>query len=62
MKAALRHIDEINTLLKAHKKTESIYLKHDYAKAIRQKQKELKQYCLFKGYDYKELSRRILWK
>ena len=62
MKAALRQVDEINTLLVAHKKPESIYLKQDYAKAINRKRKELKEYCFYKGYNYKEMSRRILWK
>lgn len=62
MQAAMRQVDEINRLLAAHKKTDSCYLKKDYAKAINRKTKELKQYCLYKGYDFKQINRRILWK
>lgn len=61
MKAVMRQVEEINRLLTALKKTDSKYLKHDYTKAIKLKTKELKEYCFYKGYDYKEISRRYLY-
>lgn len=55
MKAALRQVAEINRLKTAIEKTDSAYLKNDYAKNIRKLQKELKEYCGYKGYDYKAI-------
>ena len=59
MKAAREHIEEINRMYVAVEKTKSQYLKNDYSKNIHRMKKELKTYCGYKGYDYKELSKLI---
>lgn len=42
-----KFIEEINRLKQAVKETESIYLKKDYKKAIREMEQELKEYDAF---------------
>jgi len=39
----------------AFNKTKSTYLKNDYAKAIRRMQEELREYCDYRGLNYKEV-------
>lgn len=60
MKAAREHIQEINRLYKAMHKSKSQYLKNDYSKRIHNMKKELKTYCGYRGYNYKELMKGIL--
>jgi hypothetical protein len=45
LKQALKEVEEIKRLYEAMKKTKSMYLKNDYAKAIHNKKEELKFYC-----------------
>lgn len=59
MKAAREHIEEINRLYASIKKTNSQYLKNDYSKSIYRMLDELKEYCKYKGYSYKELTKLI---
>lgn len=55
MKAAMRHVEEINRMKEALKKTNSEHLRIDYSKSIKRKQKELREYCYYRGFDYKRL-------
>jgi len=55
MQAIERHIAEMKRLKTAFNKTKSIYLKNDYAKAIRHMQEELREYCDHRGLSYKEV-------
>lgn len=55
MKAAEREVEEIKRLEDAIHRTKSIYLKNDYAKNIRTRKRELKQYCKYRGFDYKKV-------
>ena len=55
MQAIERHIAEMKRLKTAFNKTQSIYLKNDYAKAIRRMQEELREYCDYRGLNYKEV-------
>ena len=55
MQAIERHIAEMKRLKTAFNKTKSTYLKNDYAKAIRRMQEELREYCDYRGLNYKEV-------
>ena len=55
MKQALIFLKEINRKKDAIKNTKSKYLIEDYTKSIEEDEKELKEYCLYKGIDYEEL-------
>lgn len=55
MTALEQHLAEMKRLKTAFNKTNSVYLKNDYAKAIRQMQKDLREYCSYKGLNYKEI-------
>jgi hypothetical protein len=55
VKQALIFLKEINRKKEAIKKTKSKYLINDYMKSIVQDESDLKEYCLYKGIDYKEL-------
>ena len=59
MKQALKFIDEIKRKKEAVLKTKSTYLKNDYSKSIRQDMEDLKEYCEYKGLDFKELIKRL---
>ena len=59
MKQALLFIDEIKRKKEAVHKTKSTYLKDDYSKSIRQDMEDLKEYCEYKGLDFKELTKRL---
>lgn len=55
MKALQRHIEEIMRYKQAIEKTNSAYLKNDYSKCIYEMKRELKEYCGYRGYNYKEI-------
>ena len=55
MQAIERHVAEMKRLRDAFNNTQSAYLKNDYAKAIRRMQAELREYCNYKGLNYKEV-------
>lgn len=59
MNALERHINEMKVCKKAMMKTQSIYLKNDYAKKFHRMNKELKEYCFYRGYDYKEILKKF---
>ena len=59
MKQALKFIEEINRKKLALQKTKSTYLKNDYSKSIRQDMEDIKEYCEYKGLDFKELIKRL---
>lgn len=59
MKQALIFIDEISRKKEAIHNTKSTYLKNDYSKSIRQDMEDLKEYCEYKGLDFKELLKRL---
>ena len=59
MKAIEQHIQEIERYKAAISKTNSAYLKNDYAKAIDKMIKELKEYCDLRGYDTRTILRRL---
>lgn len=44
-----KHIAEMNRLRTAINKTDSVYLKNDYKKALKRMQKELDEYDRYKG-------------
>ena len=56
MRAAMQHVAEIKRMQEAMQKTSSEYLKRDYAKGIATLQKELKEYCKYRGYDYNKIT------
>lgn len=60
MQAIERHIAEMKRLKTAFNKTNSMYLKNDYAKAIRKMQRELREYCGYRGLDYKQIIKNNL--
>lgn len=55
MNALERHIEELKSYQQAINKTDSIYLKNDYYKKIDRMFKELKEYCKYRKYDFKEV-------
>lgn len=55
MQAVERQINEIKRLKAAIEKSNSVYLKNDYSKGIHRLKRELKQYCYFRGYNYKAI-------
>lgn len=55
MKQAKKEVEEIKRLYEAMKKTKSMYLKNDYAKAIHNKKDELKFYCKCKKINLRDL-------
>lgn len=55
MKQALKVVDEIKRMKAAIDNTNSAYLKNDYAKGIRRLQNELREYCGYRGYCFKEI-------
>lgn len=59
MKALDRHIEEIKRLKQAVEKTDSNYLKNDYSKRISRMIKELREYCHYRGLNFKEMMRRL---
>ncbi len=61
MRAVKKQIEEINRMYESIEKTKSQYLRNDYLKGIRRKKKELKIYCKYRGYDYNEISKSILY-
>lgn len=60
MKQALILIDEINRKREAIRKTKSEHLFADYCKSIGSDIAELKEYCSYRGIDFKELESRIV--
>ena len=61
MRAVKRQIEEINRMYASIEKTKSQYLRNDYLKSICKMKKELKTYCKYRGYDYNEISKSILY-
>lgn len=59
MKQALELVDEINRKKKRILETRSSYLRNDLSKSIRSDMFELRDYCKFKGLDFKEVARFI---
>lgn len=55
MKQALIVIDEIKRLQMSCIKSKSIYLKKDYSKKIKSLKRDLKEYCFYKKYNYKNI-------
>lgn len=55
MKQAMAVIKEIRRLYHGCAVTQSPYLKNDYTKKIKSLKRELKEYCGYKHFNYKEL-------
>lgn len=55
MKAVVRQLEEIKRVKEAIKKTDSPYLKQDYQKHLRRLKGELREYCYYRGFNYKEI-------
>lgn len=55
MNALEEHINEIKRFKGAIAKSNSTYLKNDYSKHLMFLMKELKIYCKYRGYNYKEI-------
>ena len=55
MKQVLKEVEDIKRMREAISKTKSDYLINDYKKAISRKIRDLKEYCTYKGLNYKEL-------
>ena len=55
MKAAMRQVEEIRRLEEAINKTKSSYLINDYSKNIRTLKAELREYCVYRGFDYNKV-------
>lgn len=55
MKAAMRQVAEINRVSEAIKNTQSPYLKRDYEKNLRRLKKELREYCYYRGFNFKQI-------
>lgn len=55
MKQIQKEIDEINRLYDASRKTESPFLRRDYKKAIIRKILDLKEYCRYRGLNFKDV-------
>lgn len=55
MKAVNRQLEEIKKYKIAMEKSKSVYLKNDYAKCIHRLKKELREYCKWRGYNFKEI-------
>lgn len=55
MKAVVRQLEEIKRVKEAIKKTDSPYLKQDYQKHLRRLENELREYCYYRGFNYKEI-------
>ena len=56
MKQALILMKEINRKREAIKNSKSEHLKHDYKTRIKRDLQELKEYCGYKGLDYKAVT------
>ena len=55
MKQAMVVIKEIRRLYHGRMVTQSPYLKNDYQKKIRALKRDLKEYCSYKHFNYKQL-------
>lgn len=55
MKQALKEVEDIKRMREAIKKTNSPCLIRDYQKAIDRKIRALKEYCTYRGINYKAL-------
>lgn len=55
MKAVQKQIDEIKRMQEALAKTDSKRLKADYSKRIARLKADLKEYCGYRGVDYREI-------
>lgn len=49
------HANEIKRLKQAITRTKSKYLIKDYTKAIKRLERDLKEYCMYTGANYKEI-------
>lgn len=59
MNALERHINEMRVCKKAMLKTDSMYLKNDFSKKFHRMNKELKEYCYYRGFDYKDILKKF---
>lgn len=59
MKAVERHIEEIKRYQDAITKTNSAYLKNDYAKRVNRMIKELREYCHYRKYNFKKIIKEV---
>lgn len=60
MKQVEIELEEILRMINAMEKSNSCYLKNDYAKNIRYRIGELRYYCKHKGIDYNVLVKEFL--
>lgn len=60
MKQAEILVKEINRKIIAIKESKSRYLISDYLKSIESDTRELKEYCSYKGIDFKEVEKKII--
>lgn len=55
MQAAKKLIEEIKRQIDACSRTQSDYLKRDYNKSIKRMKKDLREYCFYRGFNYKKI-------
>lgn len=55
MRAVVRQLEEIKTLEEAIQRSKSKHLKTDYSKRISRLKKELKEYCYYRGLNFREI-------
>lgn len=55
MNAAMRQVAEINRVTEAIQNTKSPYLMRDYEKNLRRLKKELREYCYYRGFNFKQI-------
>lgn len=58
MKQALKVIEQIKAEKKAVESSSSQYLINDRLKHIKALKRDLKEYCSYKGYNYKEIIKK----
>lgn len=58
MESVKRQVDEIKRLQQIVNKSKSRFIKNDYTKRIIRLKNELKDYCDYRGYDYKKVRKQ----
>lgn len=59
MNAAKQHLEYIREYQKIVDRTDNPHIRNDYTKAIKRLEKELKTYCMLRGFDYKEVLKKF---
>lgn len=57
MNAIEKHIDDIKRYQSIVQESDNPYIVHDYSKAVVRLKRELKTYCKFRGFNYKDIEK-----